>query len=358
MSANDQLAHSDAWNGCPVDRWQRMWGHREQLLKVARRRSMSTEDAEDAVHEAMVRAAERTNVDDDRLGAWLTSVTMRLCVDRFRQVNREAEVHARSVQTDPGRVTVEEALCDQAEAKWLAARGGDLPARQAEALRLQTQGLDLTQIAQQMGLSYQAVQSLLARARRTLRAALAGTLAVSLWLWRGRPRTAGGGAQTAALVSTAVTLVIAGLGLTAPSEAELEEAPAPRLRPYATPLAADSGSVSKGRRTPEPSKPVPAAAPGDGLVPSTDQGAGDPLTGAGPALSSPPSAAPSDPPGTPLPDLPALPDAPEPALPTAPDVSTVVLPVAPTMPPGPVAPALADATDGPLTTGTVPLPRR
>lgn len=84
MPAEIQAAH---------DRWQRMWSHREQLLKVARRRSMSPEDAEDAVHEAMLRAAERPDLDDERLGGWLTTVTMRLCVDRYRQVNREAEVH-------------------------------------------------------------------------------------------------------------------------------------------------------------------------------------------------------------------------------------------------------------------------
>src|SRR5437879_5812675 len=53
------------------ERWQRMWSHREDLLKVARRRSLSVEDAEDAVHEAMLRAAEHTDVDDERLGAWL-----------------------------------------------------------------------------------------------------------------------------------------------------------------------------------------------------------------------------------------------------------------------------------------------
>src|SRR2546422_9003974 len=74
------------------ERWQRMWNHREQLLRVARRRSMSQEDAEDAVHEAMLRAAERPDLDDERLGAWLTAVTMRRGVDRYRQGHRGAGV--------------------------------------------------------------------------------------------------------------------------------------------------------------------------------------------------------------------------------------------------------------------------
>ncbi|MFK4149704.1 sigma-70 family RNA polymerase sigma factor [Streptomyces sp. NPDC004065] len=195
------------------ERWQRMWSHREQLLKVARRRSMSQEDAEDAVHEAMLRAAERPDLDDERLGAWLTTVTMRLCVDRYRQVNREAEVGSRPTLVAPGPVPVEEAVCDRAEAKWLAVRSGELPARQAEALRLRSEDLDVSQVAVRMGLSYRTVESLLARARRTLRASLAGTLGLVLFLV-GRGRLRGGGhVQALAVTSTAATVVVAGFVL-------------------------------------------------------------------------------------------------------------------------------------------------
>ncbi|MDF3300646.1 sigma-70 family RNA polymerase sigma factor [Streptomyces tropicalis] len=191
------------------ERWRRMWSHREQLLKVARRRSMSREDAEDAVHEAMLRAAERPDLDDERLGAWLTTVTMRLCVDRYRQVNREAEVGSRPTLVAPGPVPVEEAVCDRAEARWLAVRSGELPARQAEALRLRSEDLDVSQVAVRMGLSYRTVESLLARARRTLRASLAGTLGLVLFLvGRGRLRGSGN-VQAVAVTSTAATLVVA-----------------------------------------------------------------------------------------------------------------------------------------------------
>ncbi|MGW3209632.1 sigma-70 family RNA polymerase sigma factor [Streptomyces sp. NPDC001135] len=195
------------------ERWRHMWSHREQLLKVARRRSMSQEDAEDAVHEAMLRAAERPDLDDERLGAWLTTVTMRLCVDRYRQVSREAEVGSRPTLVAPGPVPVEEAVCDRAEARWLAVRSGELPARQAEALRLKSEDLDVGQVAVRMGLSYRTVESLLARARRTLRASLAGTLGLVLFLvGRGRPR-GGGKVQAVAVTSTAATLAVAGFVL-------------------------------------------------------------------------------------------------------------------------------------------------
>ncbi|MFE5893974.1 sigma-70 family RNA polymerase sigma factor [Streptomyces sp. NPDC056462] len=207
----DIAAGTPAEMHAAADRWQRMWGHREQLLKVARRRSMSAEDAEDAVHEAMLRAAERPDLDDERLAAWLTTVTMRLCIDRYRQVNREAQVHTSPTLVSPGPVPVEEAVCDRAEAKWLAVRSGELPARQAEALRLKSEDLDVGQVAVRMGLSYRTVESLLARARRTLRQSLAATLGCALFLI-GRPRGSGK-VQAVAVASTAATLAVAGFVL-------------------------------------------------------------------------------------------------------------------------------------------------
>ncbi|MFF7040897.1 sigma-70 family RNA polymerase sigma factor [Streptomyces massasporeus] len=209
----DMPAETPAEVTAADERWRRMWSHREHLLKVARRRSMSPEDAEDAVHEAMLRAAERPDLDEERLAAWLTTVTMRLCVDRYRQVNREAEVRTSPTLVAPGPVPVEEAVCDRAEAKWLAVRSGELPARQAEALRLKSQDLDVGQVAVRMGLSYRTVESLLARARRSLRQSLAATLGFALFLigW-GRPRGVGR-AQAVAVASTAASLAVAGFVL-------------------------------------------------------------------------------------------------------------------------------------------------
>jgi RNA polymerase sigma factor (sigma-70 family) len=240
----DKPAGTSAEQHAADERWQRMWSHREQLLKVARRRSMSAEDAEDAVHEAMLRAAERPDLDEERLAAWLTTVTMRLCVDRYRQVNREAAVRTSPTLVAPGPVPVEEAVCDRAEAKWLAVRSDELPARQAEALRLKSQDLDVGQVAVRMGLSYRTVESLLARARRTLRQSLAATLGCALFLigW-GRPRPAGK-TPALAVASTAATLAVAGLVLPyaldgsgdgggtapAPAVAECAGAPAGRRR--------------------------------------------------------------------------------------------------------------------------------
>ena len=284
---------------------------------------MSQEDAEDAVHEAMLRAAERPDLDDERLAAWLTTVTMRLCVDRYRQVNREAEVRTSPTLIAPGPVPVEEAVCDRAEARWLAVRHGELPARQAEALRLKSEDLDVSQVAVRMGLSYRTVESLLARARRTLRASLAGTLGFVLFLFgRGRLR-AGGKAQAVAAASTAATLAVAG---------------------FVLPYALDGGR-------PATTSP-PATSPAAGKAAETVRPENAGRTPAANARELPTSSAPSAPStGThdrsllPL-SVPPLPKAslsPVPAVPAVPDVPAL-----------PSTPGLSPLPDVPTPTATLP----
>ena len=231
MGADGRTERSDGPDSGSDARWERLWRHREDLLKVARRRSMSFEDAEDAVHEAMVRAMENPQVEDDRLGAWLTTVTMRLCVDRYRQVSREAQARGRSALAPASPAPVEEAVCDRAEARWLARRSEELPARQAQALSLKSEDLDIEQVARRMGVSYRSAEGLLARARQALRTSLAETLGLAVWLlrpWRPRPQGAG---QAVAVMSTAAALAV--LGVTLPA---VHQPPGTRPDVSATPL--------------------------------------------------------------------------------------------------------------------------
>ncbi|MFE6805579.1 sigma-70 family RNA polymerase sigma factor [Streptomyces sp. NPDC057681] len=194
--------------------WPRIWSHRERLLEVARRVCMSAEDAEDAVHEAMLRAVERPELDGEPLGDWLRSVTVRLCADRYQQVRREVEAGRRAMAATAGAAPLDEAVCDRDEARWLARRSGELPARQAEALWLRAEDLDVGQVARRMGLSYRTVESLLARARRTLRRALAGTLAAWSCVY---PVRRLGAAGQAAVASTAAAVAVLGIAVPAPS---------------------------------------------------------------------------------------------------------------------------------------------
>ncbi|MFI2778948.1 sigma-70 family RNA polymerase sigma factor [Streptomyces sp. ALB3] len=225
----------------PGNRWELVWSHRDELLEIARSRSASAEEAEDAVQEAMIRAVEDPGVQYGRVRAWLRRATLRACAERHRQVAREAEL-SRSLHAAPVEpLLVEEVACDRAEARWLAARSEELlPARQAEALRLHSQELDVGQVARAMGLSYRATESLLARARRALRHALAGGLTLALTLWpavRRFPRT--GVSRQAVAATAAATAAVVGVALPAGPSLRAEARP-PADRPErAAPRAVD-----------------------------------------------------------------------------------------------------------------------
>jgi RNA polymerase sigma factor (sigma-70 family) len=346
----DMPAETPAVVTAADERWRRMWSHREHLLKVARRRSMSAEDAEDAVHEAMLRAAERPDLDEERLAAWLTTVTMRLCVDRYRQVNREAEVRTSPTLIAPGPVPVEEAVCDRAEAKWLAVRSGELPARQAEALRLKSEDLDVGQVAVKMGLSYRTVESLLARARRTLRQSLAATLGFALFLigW-GRPRGVGRG-QAVAVASTAASLAVAGFVLPYALDGSGGgggTAPRPAVASPGSEAVGPDGSG--GDRTPRGKGPTAAAAErGAAVSPSGESflPLSVPSVPSLPEVPDVPEVPVSPLPVLPAPEVPQVPDVPRPDAPDLPvepsDVPTDT--AVPTVPEAPEAPATPSAS--------------
>ncbi|MFE4250221.1 RNA polymerase sigma factor [Streptomyces sp. NPDC056910] len=247
--------------------WPHIWSHRDQLLEVARRGSMTAEDAEDAVHEAMLRALERPGPDDERLGDWLRTVTVRLCADRHQQVRREVEAGRRALAATAGAAPLDELVCDREEARWLARRSGRLPARQAEALRLRAEDLDVGQVARRMGLNPRTVESLLARARRTLRHALAGTPAVWSCVHPVRRLSAAG---QAAVASTAAAVAVLGLAVPAPSRLPRPPRPAPSAARQAHPVP--TSSVPEPDRVDEAVKAVPAAT-GSAADSDSDRGA-------------------------------------------------------------------------------------
>jgi RNA polymerase sigma factor (sigma-70 family) len=193
-------------------RWGTVWGHRARLLHLARRRTASPHDAEDAVHEALIRALDHPHIPDERLGAWLTTVTIRLCADMHRRRQREQRAWASAGQASD-TAAFEARVCDHAEAAWVAGIVSRLPVRQAEALRLRARGLTIAQLAHRLGTSPKAVESLLARARTAAKAVWAASLVTLALLWRG---TAGGlRSACPALASPAAALTIITLNIVA-----------------------------------------------------------------------------------------------------------------------------------------------
>src|SRR4030095_10691181 len=101
-------------NGCGScsDRWNRLWSERNALLRVARRRTLNEDEAQDAVSEALLRGWQAADLSDEHLGAWLTRVTINLCHDIARDRARADRRIAYAVRHDMADASPEQRVID------------------------------------------------------------------------------------------------------------------------------------------------------------------------------------------------------------------------------------------------------
>ena len=129
--------------------------------------------AEDAVQEALARAWEREARGEDirSLGAWVTTVALNLARSQMRRWKSERRARERLV---PLQREVPDAPGASSEALAVrdALRGLSRRQREVTALRYYL-GLDVAEIAAELGISQGTVKSLLFRARQALAEALA-----------------------------------------------------------------------------------------------------------------------------------------------------------------------------------------
>ena len=149
--------------------------HLPAMLAVARRMLRDDAEAEDVAQEAMLRlwrSSGRLEIGAYGARPWLRRVVSNLCIDRVRAgrnttVTDEVPEQARPAQQE---LTIER---NEASARVDAALK-ELPERQRLALVLfHYEGLSQIEIGKTMAISDEAVESLLSRARRSLKTALA-----------------------------------------------------------------------------------------------------------------------------------------------------------------------------------------
>lgn len=148
-----------------------MTRHLPMVLGLSRRLLARKDEAEDVAQEAFARVwthAVKWNAGQALFKTWLHRVTMNLCYDRLRMRRHEdldAAEHVAESTPGPAQILLSgqvSAHVDRAVAS--------LPARQREAIVLvHFQGLSNIEAAAQMQVSVEAVESLLARGRRSLK---------------------------------------------------------------------------------------------------------------------------------------------------------------------------------------------
>jgi RNA polymerase sigma-70 factor (ECF subfamily) len=149
-----------------------------RMFGLAIRMLRDVSEAEDVVQEAMLRLwriAPDWRRGEAQVSTWLYRVVFNLATDRLRVRKRQGpslDAIEDPASPEPG---APEKLQDKARNAALQGALDDLPDRQKQAVILRhIEGLANPEIAQIMGITTEAVESLTARGKRALGAALAG----------------------------------------------------------------------------------------------------------------------------------------------------------------------------------------
>jgi RNA polymerase sigma-70 factor (ECF subfamily) len=145
-----------------------------RLLSLAQRMLGESAEAEDVAQEAFVKVWKQAGSwrpGGARFDTWLHRVALNLCYDRLRR-RREVTMETPPERPDEGPAP-DRGLEAADTARRVAAAMAALPDRQREAVTLcHYQELSNIEAAELMGVSVDALESLLARGRRALRATL------------------------------------------------------------------------------------------------------------------------------------------------------------------------------------------
>jgi RNA polymerase sigma-70 factor (ECF subfamily) len=148
--------------------------HLPTVLAIARRMLRDDGEAEDVAQETLLRLwrnAGSLQLGEGGVRPWLRRVASNLCIDRVRSRRNVSLGEEMPEESEPASQVTQLAERDLSTRVDAALKA--LPERQRLALTLfHYEGMSQVEVGDAMGISDEAVESLLARARRTLKASL------------------------------------------------------------------------------------------------------------------------------------------------------------------------------------------
>ena len=183
IPATDDLLLMQAGRGSTTAFRELVQRHLPAALAIARRMLRDDAEAEDVAQEALLRlwrAAADLDVGPAGARPWLRRVVSNLCIDRIRAGQRtEVTDEVPEVEVEPSQLR---GMAEHELSTHVDAALKRLPERQRLALTLfHYEGMSQIEVGELMGVSSEAVESLLGRARRTLKATLKDQWRQLLW---------------------------------------------------------------------------------------------------------------------------------------------------------------------------------
>jgi RNA polymerase sigma-70 factor (ECF subfamily) len=161
-----------AQNGQTVVTESEFEEHRSQLRAVAYRMLGSSADADDALQDAWLRVSRSDTAAVENMGAWLTTVVARVCLDQLRSRRQRREVHVPDpiISSDDGVGPEEAALmADGVGLALLVVLESLTPAERLAFVLHDTFGVPFAEIATMLDRTPEAARKLASRARRRVR---------------------------------------------------------------------------------------------------------------------------------------------------------------------------------------------